>query len=376
MRKLPRSLPLAAALLVCLVSCWAKQLQLDPSITSRTYQLSFFPSPLNMTPQALEDRWAVIAHLGAEMVMIAEEVWVKDDTPPYPPTDLSQSILMAQKAREYGLKVFLGLQPYDGDRAYPGDGRGNFYSPETVAEFLQVVENAMRNIGPEYLDIGIEMNIFYRSNPYQWPNYLSLYQRGYERVKELNVELGLDTKVLVSFMYEYAQVFGQPLQTILSHFTSDGRDVDLFGISTYPNTKTAYQGITFDPSKLPLDYYSQLTAYTSKPLAITETGYQHIEKQGSTNPCQWIDFHSDEVHQNNFVAVLADRVKDMNLEFINWMFLHDWPDDAVPCKPDFFKMGLVYQDRDPETGEIDPKGYLALDLWKQVRALPLVGGNQ
>ncbi len=369
-----RLLLLIPALAVTLLACWAKQLSLDPSITSRTYKLCFSPSPLNMTPQAFEDRWAVMARLG-EMAMISESVWVQQGTPPYPPTNLSQSIQNASKAREYGLEVYLVLQPWNDDRNKPGDGRDNFYSPETVSEFLAVVENAMRIIQPEYLDIGIEMNIFYRGNPYQWPNYLSLYQRGYELVKELNQELGLHTRVLVSFMYEFAQVFKQPLESILSHFTTDGRDVDLFGISTYPNTKQAYQSITFDPSKLPLDYYSRLSSYTNKPFAITETGYQHIEKQGDTNPCQWIDFHSDEIHQNNFVAVLADRVKDMNLEFINWIFIHDWPDDAVPCKPDFFKMGLVYQDRDPQTGEIDPKGYLALDLWKQIHALPLVASK-
>jgi hypothetical protein len=71
--------------------------------------------------------------------------------------------------------------------------------------------------------------------------------------------------------------------------------------------------------------------------------------------------------------VLADRVENMNLKFIIWWFLHDeQPNpDQVHHGPFFAKMGLVTQDRDPETGEINPSGYLALDMWKQISALPL-----
>jgi hypothetical protein len=111
---------------------------------------------------------------------------------------------------------------------------------------------------------------------------------------------------------------------------------DICAFTTYPCL------IFKDPSEIPRDYYTEISNYTTKPIAFTEIGW-HSE----ASPLGW---ESSEAEQAEFIETFHSITKDMNVEITIWSFLYD----QKTIEP-FRSMGLLHED-----GTARP----ALDSWQ------------
>jgi hypothetical protein len=113
--------------------------------------------------------------------------------------------------------------------------------------------------------LGVEMNLYYEKNKDDWENFRTLYAEAYAAVKRASP----DTQVTVTLQYEDLQAL-LPRDDV--HFPEwqlvrAFEPIDFVSISTYPSFAFA------DPAQIPPKYYSQLTAFTDKPIAIAEMGF-------------------------------------------------------------------------------------------------------
>ncbi len=221
--------------------------------------------------------------------------------------DLAEQTTSERDAvRDEDLTLFFAIDPTDGAT---GRDRLNelpehlasrrFDDPDVRAAFRAYAEYVALNYKPEYLALGVEMNLYYEKNKDDWQNFLSLYRETYAAVKAASPE----TQITVTMQYE-------DLQGILpredTHFVDwqllRALDpVDFIGISTYPGF--AYN----DPAQIPDDYYLQLTAFTEKPIAIAEMGYASREQPGVIG--------GSEEQQTAFLERALEDAEDLSMPF-------------------------------------------------------------
>ena len=190
---------------------------------------------------------------------------------------------------------------------------------------------------PEYLGFGVEVNIFAKSNPEGYAEFVPFYDEVYTAVKAANPS----TKVFTVFQLEQMKgldggLFGgvnDPEQSTWE--TLDDFETDLMVFTTYPCL------IYKDPSEIPSDYYSEIVSYTSKQIAFSEMGWYRNDITG---------WESSEEEQVAFIEFYHNATETLPMEFSTWSFLYD-QDTFVP----FDSMGLL------EDGETTSD---ALDAWK------------
>ena len=159
---------------------------------------------------------------------------------------------------------------------------------------------------PEYLALGIEVNILYEKSPSDFDAFVSFYSDVYDAVKKASP----DTKVFTIFQLEKMKTNNE--WNLIDKFSSD-----IIGFTTYPE-------ITYkEPSEIPEDYYSEILSHVSKPIAFTEIG--------------WSGKNEDQ--QAAFMGRFFSLAKNSNPEFEIWSFLYD-QNTEIP----FNSMGLFYQD--------------------------------
>ena len=107
------------------------------------------------------------------------------------------------------------------------------------------------------------------------------------------------TKVMVVFSFTHLIDSNQ-----WDLFEKFNNRVDLIGLTTYPWKH-------FDnPEDISSNYYSRIKQYTNKPIAFTEIGWI------SSPP-------SSEKEQAEFLTRFVELTKDLSVEMINWLFLHE-----------------------------------------------------
>jgi hypothetical protein len=212
------------------------------------------------------------------------------------------------------LTLFFAIDPTDGatgrDRlnALPDSLAGRrFDDPDIRAAFRSYAEFVALNYKPRYLALGVEMNLYYEKNQEDWSNYISLYRETYAAVKAASP----GTQITVTMQYE-------DLQSLLpredTHFVDwqllrAFDPIDFVGISTYP-------GFAFDdPANLPADYYTQLSAFTDRPVAIAEMGYASVNQPGVINGSQ--------EHQAAFLKRALADAEQLSMPFAIWFAIWD-----------------------------------------------------
>jgi len=177
---------------------------------------------------------------------------------------------------------------------------------------------------PKYLGLGIEVNILYEKSPADFETFVEFFGEVYDAVKGKSPS----TKIFPTFQLErmkglHGGIFGgrnDPAQAqwaLLDRFPK----ADLAAFTTYP-------GLVFlDPSEIPVDYYAEIRAHTSKPVAFTEIGWH-----SAASPVGW---ESSEAEQAEFVARFYALTQGVAPELAIWSFLYD-PKTVEP----FNSMGL------------------------------------
>ena len=241
---------------------------------TRPFMLGYSSLPRELNVDAYAEAIDFAANNG-EMVLIQRSVpWeefvpggnVGDDT-------ATQSAAEIKAVRDGDLTLFFAIDPTDGatgrDRlgSLPVSLAGKrFDDPDVRAAFVSYAEYVALNYKPEYLALGVEMNLYYEKNKDDFENFKTLYAQAYDAVKRQSP----DTQVTVTLQYE-------DLQGLLPHedrhtqswelvYAFDPK-IDFTAISTYPSFAFA----TADA--IPANYYAQLRGFTDRPIVIAEMGY-------------------------------------------------------------------------------------------------------
>lgn len=283
----------------------------------RSFMMGISTLPRELNAKSYDEAFKLAADTG-EIVLIQR-------TPPWsefmPGANVSQATADTTAAEEQaikagGLKLFFAIDPTDSstgrDRlaGMPPQSTGKtFADPDVRSAFISYAEYVALNYKPAYLALGVEMNLYFDKNPEQLKDFVSLYDEAYDRVKAVSPS----TQVTVTFQYEDLQAIlptedqHYPDWTLIRSFEPK---LDVMAISTYPSF--AFSSV----AAIPTDYYSQLRAFTDRPIVIAEMGYSSAAgAQGINN--------GSETQQVAFVKrVLADA-QSLHMPFIIWFAAWD-----------------------------------------------------
>lgn len=293
-------------------------------ITERNFHIGTVPTPKSVPETTFDDIVEAYKETGeiAEIAM----VWTS-------PSGIGQYEKLKQNKvitalRVYGLKPVVTLN-FATIKQIPGEGlkyvvdapegvNADLSDPEFRSLWVEEAKKIAQEFHPEYFSLGNEINDYFYFYPEDLEKYVSLFDEAYSAIKDVSS----DTRVFVVFSYNHMLDNNQ--FDLLTEFTDR---VDLIGLTTYPWKH-------FDnPKDIPEDYYIKLTQYTDKPIAFTEIGWiSSPEKESS------------EKEQAEFLIEFLERTGNMDVEMVNWLFLHETE-----------LSGDIASISEPETGTISLK---------------------
>jgi hypothetical protein len=189
---------------------------------------------------------------------------------------------------------------------------------------------------PKYFNIMNEVNLYFHANNNSDPdNIIGLYNEIYDGIKAVSPE----TKVFPVFAYHVALRENTNVTDFINMFEPK---IDLYAFTNYPERN--YD--SFD--EIPDSYYDEIDALSGKK-AFTEIGWPG----------------DDEEEQADFLIWFLNTTKDMDLEFMCWLWLHDYPEDyQIPYVTKYFNnQGLRRDDGTPKP---------VWNLWEELHSLPIV----
>jgi len=181
-----------------------------------------------------------------------------------------------------------------------------------------------RRFQPEYLGFGLEINVLYEHSPSDFDIFADFFPVVCDSVKAQSPS----TQVFTVFQLEKMK----GLNGGLFGGVNDTSNSQWFLLEQFPRSEilalTTYPGLVFtNPSEISSDYYTEIRARTSKPVAFTEIGWH-----SNPSPQGW---ESSESEQAEFVTRFFDLVEPLDPEFAVWSFLYDQDTDEP-----FNSMGL------------------------------------
>ncbi len=213
-------------------------------------------------------------------------------------------------AEENGLDLFVAIDPTDPtDRGRLVDlpdrlARASFSDPDVRLAFIAYAKFLALNLKPKYMALGVEVNMYFESNPEDFPNFLSLYFEAYDAVKTLSPS----TLIFPTFQLEDLAGELPSNQERVSRWALIQQfepKLDVLAVSTYPSF--AFNS----PSDMPEDYYSKLLGVTSKPIAIAAMGYSSGEGRQGVNA-------GTEAEQEAFLWRVLRDADSMRMAFVVW----------------------------------------------------------
>jgi hypothetical protein len=305
---------LAATVTMLLAACGGGDAGYDGPGTggpARSFMMGFSTTPRELNVDAYADAFRLADEHG-EIVLIQR-------TPPWAEfagdsisDETAQTTAAERRAiSDHDLQLFFAIDPTDGstgrDRlaGLPPQLAGRDFGDNDVrAAFVAYASYVALNYRPAYMALGVEMNLYFQNQQGDWDNFRTLYEAAYDAVKTISPE----TQVTLTFQYEDLQGI---LPTQDRHFAdwqlirSLDATLDLVAISTYPSFSFAAA------SAIPENYYTQLRAFTDKPIAIAEMGY------ASAAGVEGLNSGTEEDQRAFLQRVLADAER-MDMPFVIW----------------------------------------------------------
>ena len=311
-------------------------------ISERSFYLGLLPSPKSDPTTTYED--TIAAYEETAQLAEVSMVWtVPSGIGQYERLKQSQAIT---GVRVYGLipvvtLTFWTIEEIEDKGLVVGvdapEGiEANLSDEEFRTLWVQEAKKIAEEYQPEYFSLGNEVNDFFYFYPGAFDDYLSLCEDAYSEIKEVSP----NTKVMVVFSYNH--MIENEQQEMISEFEDV---VDVMGFTTYP---WKYYD---NPEDIPDDYYADIERYTNKPVAFTEIGWASAHEANSS-----------EEEQAEYLVKFLNLTKDMDVEMVNWLFLH--------------YMQLTDPKFTSETGTIslnnaDGTKKVVYDVWRDLKDLPL-----
>jgi hypothetical protein len=351
----------AVALSLTLSACGGSATDQDPGQSdaegpTRAFRMGFSSLPRELTDERYEEAFALAGDYG-DLILIQRVLPWEEFLPGGAVSDDTIQTTQAERAlaEENELALFVAIDPTDGAEGrsclvgLPEDLEGSgFTDPDIRTAVISYAQYVALNYEPNYLALGVEMNMYYQHDSDDFDAFVSLYFDAYDAVKELSP----DTLVFPTFQMEELQSLlpaseGHPPQWhLLRRFEPK---LDLVAISTYPS-------FAFDtPGDIPDDYYRQLETYTDRPIAIAEMGY-------SSGPCRQGINDGTEKEQKDFLTHMLLESENMDMPFLVWFAGWDPTFASDPPLDLFQHIGLLRSD-----GSEKP----SWKLWVQAAQRPL-----
>jgi hypothetical protein len=218
-------------------------------------------------------------------------------------------------APRYGFTPLVGL----GFDRHTSDGTVestiSWDAPDDTEKLKQAVVSIARQYQPEYLVLGGEVNRYYEHDPAGFDLFVAVYAELYDAVKAVSPQ----TLVFPVFQLEMTKGGGYLLGGSQSRSSQwhlidrFGERLDIAAFTTYPFLDYA------SPADIPEDYYAEIAAHTSRPVAFTEIGWPSAPI--ATFPDSEYGGSPDE--QAAFVRRFFQLNADTDLVLALWAFPHD-----------------------------------------------------
>jgi hypothetical protein len=341
------------------------------SLESRSFRLGFTPFPHDISQEAVDFTYA---HIAADADLIAIHL---DNGIPWPEalsgTDFDPHIMQQWEQdrshipNDHAVYVAItpvsigrdSLAPYraaadDMPLPAPWDA-ARFDDPDVKAAWLNYAERVIEYFQPDYLNIGIEVNLLMQNAPEKWTEYLNLHRSVYTELKARHPGLPVFVSITGPDLLDgytdadhAAQM--QALQDIVPYS-------DYFALSLYP-FMTAYG--TDYPETMWADLWS---LNPGKPIAIAESG---MIAETLELPSYGLRFDADASDQQRFIADLFAQAQEQRFVFVVNFVLRDY--DPLWRKMGRIEWHAVWRD----TGLYDEAGNPrpGLEIWRAALAMP------
>lgn len=289
----------------------------------RPFLLGFSDVPGELTDAAYAAQFDFIAAYGETILLQRPPSWSSFIGGASVSDALRDEVLAAREAaRKRNLAMVVALDPFDPANrgrlvGLPSSYEGSSLAdPDLRAAFVAEAEFLARNMRPQYLALGTEINTTYERNPEGYFAFIEAYREAYDAVKEASP----NTRVFVTFQYE--ELLGivpelpphQPRWELLDDL---GARLDLVGLTSYPSF------VYPTARKVPGEYYRQISKYTDRPVAFVGVGFSSGATRGGVNA-------STEPEQRRFLQRLLDDAFRIQSPLVIWFASHDLAFAASP----------------------------------------------
>jgi hypothetical protein len=255
-----------------------------------------------------------------------------------------------------------GLAPYRGERddmplPAPWDSY-SFDHPDVKTAFLNYALRAIEYFEPDYLAIGIEVNLLMVKRPELWPSYVELHQFVYGELKARHPDLPIFVSLLGTALlegYQHEPDHAQQMRALADTLPY----TDYFGLSLYPYLTVYLAG------ELPSSMWDDLFSLSDKPIAITETGYP---AEAFSLADGTIEIEGTPEKQAAYIEDLLQEAEERQIIFVINFVLRDY-DALYELVPEADRdLARVWRDTGLYDGAGNPR--LALEIWRAALARP------
>lgn len=328
-----------------------------PSGDPRSVRLGFSTLPPTETSDAYIGAFATAAQY-ADVVLIQR-------TPPWedflPGGHVSQQTsdntrVETRLLSQYrNLKLYFAIDPTDGsvqrtriaNLPQGVDPQAGFLDPGIRESFLAYTAYVAKNYHPDYLALGVEVNMIQERAPKQFDAFVSLYKQAYDIAKAASPK----TKVFPTFQLEdLLGTFGTIHPPAWEDIDPFRGKMDVLAISSYP-----FLAQVRSTSDLKPDYYSQLKQHWDGEILIAETGWPSAPVEGQL-------IVGTEEDQQAFLARILNDAEQNGFSLVVWFAALD---------PAFAQTGAASVFKDIGLRHSDGGNKLAWTTWEDWARRPL-----
>jgi hypothetical protein len=320
-------------------------------------RLGFSAIPAERTTSSYIRAFATAAQYADVLLIERTPPW-SDFLPGNDVSDVTNETTRAETAllKQYAnLRLFYAIDPTDGvvQRSrianLPSiiDPQVGFADERLRNAFIAYVGYVAKNYRPDYLAIGVEINMLRDRNPRQFEAFASLYREAWRVAKAASPK----TRVFPTFQMEDIEgrldLVHPPAWDVLDSFRGF---MDVLAVTTYP-----FLSELAGTSAIPAEYYSQLKTRFEGEIIIAETGYPSAPVPGQATP------GTEEDQQAYLVRVLSEADR-LGFSLVVWLAALD---------PSFAREGTSAVFRDIGLRKADGSNKLAWTTWEEWARRPL-----